>query len=71
MRLSELGATAEEECVALIAENDMLDILAGASQFNAARRLLRHTWQPSSKVAQDIEAATVQLLRDLAQVTLA
>ena len=70
-RLGKLGATAEEECAALIAKHDILHQPAGASQSNAARRLLRHTWQPNSKVAQNIETDVTRLLRDPAQAALA
>ena len=70
-RLSELGKAAEQECVALIAESDIMSQPAGDAQSRAARRLLRHDWQPNSKVAQDIEVAVAQLLSDPAQAALA
>ena len=44
---------------------------AGDQQSRAARKLLRHEWQPNSEVAQDIEAAVAQLLSDPAQAALA
>lgn len=71
IRLRDLAKFAEAECATLIADSNILDQPTGASQSNAARRLLRHTWQPSSKVAQDIECAVAQLLRDPAQAALA
>ena len=71
VRLSELGATAEQECAALIAESDIRAKSAGDAQSRAARRLLRHTWQPTSATAKAIEAAVAQLLGDPAQAALA
>ena len=71
VRLSELGETAEQECQALIAESDIPTKPAGDAQSRAARRLLRHEWQPNSEVAQDIEAAVADLLSDPAQAALA
>ena len=71
VRLSELGETAEQECQALIAESDIPTKPAGDAQSRAARRLLRHEWQPNSAVAQDIEAAVAELLSDPAQAALA
>ena len=71
VRLSELGETAEQECQALIAESDIPTKPAGDAQSRAARRLLRHEWQPNSVVAQDIETAVAQLLSDPAQAALA
>ena len=44
---------------------------AGDAQSREARKLLRHEWQPNSKVAQDIEAAVAELLSDPAQAALA
>ena len=44
---------------------------AGDAQSRAARRLLRHEWQPNSKIAQDIEGAVAQMLSDPAQAALA
>ena len=70
-RLSELGATAEQECQALITQSDIMSKPAGDAQSRAARRLLRHEWQPNSKVAQDIEKAVAKLLSDPAQAALA
>ena len=71
VRLSQLGATAEQECQALIAESDIMSRPAGDAQSRAARRLLRHTWQPNSETAQAIEAAVARLLSDPAQAALA
>ena len=71
VRLSELGETAEQECQALIAESDIPTKPAGDTQSRAARRLLRHEWQPNSATAQDIEAAVANLLSDPAQAALA
>ena len=69
--LSELGATAEQECQALVAQSDIMSKPAGDAQSRAARRLLRHEWQPNSETAQDIEAAVAELLSDPAQAALA
>ena len=71
VRLSELGAAAEQECQALIAQSDIMSKPAGDGQSRAARRLLRHEWQPNSETAQAIEAAVAQLLSDPAQAALA
>ena len=71
VRLSELGATAEQEGHALIANSDIMSKPAGDAQSREARKLLRHEWQPNSKVAQDIEAAVAELLSDPAQAALA
>ena len=71
VRLSELGETAEQECQALIAESDIPTKPAGDAQSRAARRLLRHEWQPNSATAQDIETAVAELLSDPAQAALA
>ena len=71
VHLSELGITAEQECTALIASSDIMSKPAGDVQSRVARKMLRHEWQPNSKVAQDIEAAVAQLLSDPAQATLA
>ncbi len=57
VRLSELGKAAEQECVAIIANSDILTKPAGDTQSREARKLLRHEWQPNSATAQDIEAA--------------
>ena len=70
-RLSQLGATAEKECQALIANSDIMSKPAGDAQSREARKLLRHEWQPNSEVAQDIEAAVAELLSDPAQAALA
>ena len=71
VRLSELGAVAEQECQALIAQSDVMSRPAGDGQSRAARRLLRHTWQPQSATAQAIEAAVARLLSDPGQAALA
>ena len=71
VRLSELGETAEQECQALISESDIPTKPAGDAQSRAARRLLRHEWQPNSATAQAIEAAVAELLSDPAQAKLA
>ena len=71
VRLSKLGKAAEQECKALIANSDIPTKPAGDSQSRAARRLLRHEWQPSSKTAQAIEAAVAKLLSDPKQAELA
>ena len=70
-KLGELGATAEQECQALIAQSDIPTKPAGDAQSRGARKMLRHEWQPNSKVTQDIEAAVAQLLSDPAQAALA
>ena len=70
-RLSELGATAEKECQALIANSDIMSKPAGDAQSREARKLLRHEWQPNSATAQAIEAAVAELLSDPAQAALA
>ncbi len=71
IRLRELGKAAEQECQALITQSDIMSKPAGDSQSRAARRLLRHEWQPTSTTAQDIETAVVELLSDPAQAALA
>ena len=71
VRLSELGKAAEQECTALVANSDIMSKPAGDAQSRSARKMLRHEWQPNSKVAQDIEAAVAQLLSDPAQAALA
>ena len=71
VRISTLGATAEQECQGLIAHSDIMSKPAGDAQSRAARRLLRHEWQPNSKIAQDIEKAVANLLSDPAQAALA
>ena len=71
VRLSELGATAEKECQALVANSDIMSKPAGDAQSRAARKLLRHEWQPNSATAQEIETAVARLLSDPAQAALA
>ena len=70
-RHSGLGATVEQECQALLVQSDVKTKPAGDAQSRAARRLLRHDWQPTSTTALDIEAAVAQLLSDPAQAALA
>ena len=70
-RLSNLGKTAEQECRDLIDRSDIKSKPAGDDQSRAARRMLRHQRQPSSKTAQAIEAAVAQLLSDPKQAELA
>ena len=70
-RLTGLGATAEQECQALIAKSDIMTKPAGDTQSRAARRLLRHEWQPNSATAQTIEQGIAQLLSDPMQAALA
>ena len=55
----------------MIAESDIHAKPAGDAQSQAARRLLRDIWQPTSATAQAIESAVVQLLSDPAQAELA
>ncbi len=71
VRLSELGALAESECAALIEGSGLLDRPAGDAQSRAARRLLRHEWQPESETARLIELVVAELLSDPAQADLA
>ena len=71
VRLSELGATAEQECASIIANSDIMSKPAGDTQSRAARKMLRHEWQPNSAIAQAIEAAVAQLLSHPAQAALA
>ena len=71
VRLSELGATAELECRTLIAQSDIMTKPAGDAQSRAARKLLRHEWQPNSATAQTIEKAVAYLLSNPAQASLA
>ena len=71
VRLSERGKAAERECAAIIANSDIPNQPAGDTQSRAARKMLRHEWQPNSEVAQDIEAAVAELLSDPAQAALA
>ncbi len=70
-RLSKLGKTAEQECQDLIDKNNIKSKAAGDGQSRAARRLLRHQWQPTSKTAQAIEVAVAELLDDPKQAELA
>ena len=44
---------------------------AGDAQSRAARRLLRHEWQPESATAQAIEDAVARLLSEPEQAALA
>ena len=71
VRLSELGKAAEQECMAIIANSDILTKPAGDAQSRETRKMLRHEWQPNSATAQDIEAAVAELLSDPAQAALA
>ena len=71
VRLSELGATAEQECQALIKQSDIMSKPAGDAQSRVVRRLVRREWQPNSATAQAIEAAVTELLSDPAQAALA
>lgn len=70
-QLSELGMLAEHECKNLIAKSTIPNRPAGDAQSRAARRLLRHEWQLTSKTAQAIEATVAKLLSDPAQAKLA
>ena len=70
-RLSELGAAAEQECQDLIDQSGIMSNPPGDNQSRAARRILRHQWQPSSKTAQAIEVAVAKLLSDPKQAELA
>ena len=70
-QLSELGMSAERECRDRIAKSDIPKRTAGETQSRAARRLLRHEWQPTSKTAQAIEADVAKLLSDPEQSKLA
>ena len=65
--ISELGAAAEQECQALIAQSDIMSKLAGDAQSRAARRLLLLERQPNSETAQTIETAVTALLSDPTQ----
>ena len=47
------------------------ELAAGDAQSRAARKMLRHEWQPNSATAQSIEAAVAELLSDPAQAALA
>ena len=70
-RLSKLGATAEQECRALISQSDIMAKAPGKAQSDAARKLLRHEWQPTSETAQAIEITVAELLSDPVQAALA
>ena len=70
-RLSKLGHTAEQECKDLIDKSGIMSNTPGDNQSRAARRTLRHQWQPSSKTAQAIEVAVAKLLSDPKQAELA
>ena len=69
--LSKLGKTAEQECQDLIDQSGIMSNPPGDNQSRAARRMLRHQWQPSSKTAQAIEVAVAKLLSDPKQAELA
>ena len=71
VRLSELGKAAEQECATLIANSDIPTKHAGDTQSRAARKMLRHEWQPNSATAREIETVVAQLLSDPAQAALA
>ena len=70
-RLSKLGKTAEQECQDLIDQSGIMSNTPGDNQSRAARRILRHQWQPSSKTPQAIEIAVTKLLSDPKQAELA
>ena len=70
-QLSVLGATAEQECQTLIDQSDIISKPAGDARSRAARRLLRHEWQPNSATAKSVEAAVAQLLGDPTQAAFA
>ena len=70
-KLGELGATAEQECQALITQSDIPTKPAGDAQSRGARKMLRHEWQPISATALAIEDAVAELLSDPAQAALA
>ena len=71
IRLSELGNRAATECVAWVAEHNILVKPAGVAQSDAARKLLRYEWQPHSTTAQAIEEAVAELLDISVQTVLA
>ena len=71
LHLAKLGKAAEQECTDRIANSDIRTKPAGDAQSRPARRLLRHEWQPTSKVAQDIEKAISELLGNPAQALMA
>ena len=66
-----MGATAEQECRALISQSDIMAKAPGKAQSDAARKLLRHEWQPTSETAQAIEITVAELLSDPVQAALA
>ena len=70
-RLSELGKAAEQKCQDLIDQSGIMSNTPGDNQSRAARRILRHQWQPSSKPPQAIEIAVTKLLSDPKQAELA
>ena len=70
-RLSKLGKTAEQECKDLIDQSGIMSNTPGDNQSRAARRILRHQWQPSSKTAHAVEVAVAKLLSDPKQAELA
>ena len=70
-RLSKLGKTAEQECKDLIDQSGIMSNTPGDNQSRAARRILRHQWQPSSTTARAIEVAVAKLLSDPKQAELA
>ena len=69
--LSKLGKAAERECQAMVVQREIMPKAPGEAQSRAARRLLRHEWQPNSQTAQAIEAAVAKLLSDPKQAKLA
>ena len=69
--LSELGATAEQECQALIAQSNIMSNPPGDAQSRTARKMLRHEWQPISTTALAIEDAVAELLSHPEQAALA
>ena len=71
LQLSQLGKVAEQECRNIVDENEIMSKSPGKAQSDAARKLLRHEWQPNSKTSQAIEAAVAQLLSDPEQSKLA
>ena len=64
-----MGNAAEQKCAAPIAESDIMSKPADDAQSRAARRLLRHEWQPGT--ARMIELSVAKLLSDPGQVALA
>ena len=71
VQINALGNAAEQECRAVIAQSDIMSNPAGDAQSRAARKMLRHEWQPLSATALAIEAAVAELLSDPAQAALA